>query len=93
MNEQEMSKNPVLREYAVQNLNQDPMLPFSDISFDYVLCVVSIDYLVKPREVLQEALRVLKPGGKLVLSFSNRCFPSKVRCKPPAMCICSCHFC
>ena len=45
--------------------------------FDAVTCVVSVDYLIKPLEVFKEVNRVLKPGGKFILSQSNRCFPSK----------------
>ena len=41
----------------------DPALPFPDDSFDAVLCCVSIDYLIRPVEVLAEAARVLRPGG------------------------------
>lgn len=33
--------------------------------------------LSKPIEVFQEMHRVLKPGGKAIMSFSNRCFPTK----------------
>ena len=28
-------------------------------------------------EVMQEVARVLRPGGRLVCTFSNRCFPTK----------------
>ena len=38
---------------------------------------VSVDYLSKPVEVFKEMHRVLKPGGKAIMSFSNRCFPTK----------------
>ena len=38
---------------------------------------MSIDYLVRPVEVLREVARVLRPGGLVVLTFSNRCFPTK----------------
>jgi SAM-dependent methyltransferase len=41
------------------------------------LRAVSIDYLTRPVAVLLEASRVLKPGGALVCTFSNRCFPTK----------------
>ncbi|CAM9889048.1 unnamed protein product, partial [Phaeothamnion confervicola] len=37
-----------------------------------------IDYLNKPVEVLKDVGRVLRPGGKVILSMSNRlCFPTK----------------
>ncbi len=42
-----------------------------------MLCCVSIDYLIHPVEVLREAARVLRPDGVVVLTFSNRCFPTK----------------
>jgi ubiquinone/menaquinone biosynthesis C-methylase UbiE len=38
---------------------------------------VSIDYLIHPVAVLGEVARVLAPGGVVVLTFSNRCFPTK----------------
>lgn len=60
-----------------RNLNNDPTLPYADGKFDVVTCVVSIDYLIHPIEVLKEVHRVLRPGGKVIISQSNRCFPSK----------------
>ncbi len=77
MNAVELQANPAADEVVVQDLNIDPRLPFEDASFDAVVCCVSIDYLIRPVEVLREAARVLRPGGVVVLSFSNRCFPSK----------------
>lgn len=63
--------------YEQKDLNVDPKLPYEDNSFDVVTCVVSIDYLIDPIKVLKEVHRVLRPGGKAILSQSNRCFPSK----------------
>jgi SAM-dependent methyltransferase len=77
MNKLELSQNPVLQDYFVQNLNENPILPLEDQSFDIVLNTVSIQYLQRPVEVLQEVHRVLKPGGLVVISFSNRMFPTK----------------
>merc|ERR1712086_543785 len=64
-------------EYVAKNLNVDPTLPYGDNEFDFVTNVVSVDYLNKPQEVFKEMHRVLKPGGVAIMSFSNRCFPSK----------------
>jgi SAM-dependent methyltransferase len=77
MNGDELDANAQATERVVQDLNRDPVLPFPDGSFDAALCCVSIDYLVRPVEVLAEAARVLRPGGVLALTFSNRLFPTK----------------
>lgn len=77
MNAAELAANPMATERVVRDLNTDPTLPFANNRFDAVLCCVSVDYLVRPVEVLAEAARVLRPGGALVLTFSNRCFPTK----------------
>jgi SAM-dependent methyltransferase len=77
MNEYELSQNPQLTSYDVKDLNEDPTFPYDDESFDKVTCVVSIDYLNKPREIFSEIGRVLRPGGECIISMSNRCFPTK----------------
>ena len=78
MNARELEANTQLTEWVQADLNREPKLPFDDASFDNILCVVSIDYLIRPREVVSEFHRVLRPGGRVLLSFSNRCFPTKV---------------
>jgi len=55
----------------------DPKLPYEDNSFDVITNAVSVDYLAKPMEVFKEMHRVLRPGGQAIMSFSNRCFPTK----------------
>ncbi len=77
MNALELKANDQLNDFEPKNLNIEPKLPYPDESFDVVTCVVSIDYLISPIEVLKEVHRILKPGGKVILSQSNRCFPSK----------------
>lgn len=78
MNEKELAANEQLTEYNVQDLNKNPSLSqFEDSSFDVICNVVSVDYLTKPREIFQEMHRILRPNGVALMSFSNRCFPSK----------------
>lgn len=77
MNEAEMHENPQLNEVVRHDLNLDPTLPFDDGSFDAALCCVSIQYMTRPVEVLKEVARTLKPGAPFIITFSNRCFPTK----------------
>ncbi|GAB3225958.1 class I SAM-dependent methyltransferase [Hymenobacter seoulensis] len=77
MNAEELAANPRLTSAVVQDLNQQPALPFSTNSFDGAAICVSIDYLTQPVQVLQELARVLRPQAPLVITFSNRCFPTK----------------
>jgi len=78
MNEQELAANDLLSERLVQDLNLDPRLPLPDQAFDAAICTVSVEYLTKPAEVFAEVCRLLRPGGRFVVSFSNRWFPPKV---------------
>mmetsp|Transcript_33083 Transcript_33083/g.54634 ORF Transcript_33083/g.54634 Transcript_33083/m.54634 type:complete len:297 (-) Transcript_33083:111-1001(-) len=77
MNEKELSSNPSLTEFTVRDLNDSPKLPYDDASFSVVLCQLSIDYLTRPLEVLKEVGRVLQPGGRVYVLFSNRLFIQK----------------
>ena len=77
MNARELDANGRLTERVVRDLNTNPTLPFADNSFDAVTLVVSVDYLTKPVEVLKEARRVLRRGGKIIISQSNRLFMTK----------------
>jgi SAM-dependent methyltransferase len=66
-----------LTEYAVADLNERPVLPYNDTSFDAVVCALSIDYLTQPLAVLREVSRVLRPGGSAAIVFSDRLFLTK----------------
>lgn len=77
LNAAELARNPRLTRSFVQDLNTNPFLPLEDASFDAVLCCVSVQYQQRPVEVWREAWRTARPGGRAVLTFSNRCFPSK----------------
>lgn len=78
MNAAELAANPRLTTQIVQNLNRDPVLPFDTASFDGACICVSVDYLTQPVRVLREVGRVLRASAPLVITFSNRCFPTKV---------------
>lgn len=78
MNERELAANRQAAALVVRDLNVDPTLPFEDESFDDATCCVSVDYLIRPVKVFAEVARVLRPGGRFVVTFSNRCFPDKV---------------
>jgi SAM-dependent methyltransferase len=78
LNKAEMKKNPLLNSRLVHDLNETGHLPFRNNMFDIVVCSLSIEYLTRPQEIITEISRVLVPGGRLLISFSNRWFPQKV---------------
>lgn len=82
MNLAELEKNLLLKgaqRSIVQDLNTNPNirtgLPAEDL--DAATCVVSIDYLTNPKEVLHSLRAATKKGGFVHLVVSNRCFPTK----------------
>ena len=56
-------------EYAVASADT---LPFKDESFDAVLCLETIEHLPKPRPAAKEMMRVLKPGGLVMITTPAR---------------------
>jgi SAM-dependent methyltransferase len=77
MNAEELAANPRLSRRFVQDLNVNPALEFGNREFDGACLCVSVQYLQRPVDVFREVGRVLRPGAPLVVSFSNRCFPTK----------------
>lgn len=43
-------------------------LPFADQTFDGVTCLESLEFFPSPRAALEEMVRVLKPGGSLIVT-------------------------
>ncbi len=74
---EELNRNPRLSRRFVQDLNRNPILPLEADSCDAALCCVGVQYLQRPLEVFAEILRVLRPDAPFIVSFSNRCFPTK----------------
>ena len=77
MNTDELAANPRLDDHFVQDLNQDPSLRLADHCLDAACLCVSVQYLQRPVSVFRELARVLRPGAPVVVTFSNRCFPTK----------------
>jgi SAM-dependent methyltransferase len=77
MNREELTANPRLDDSLIRDLNADQSLPFPEDAFDAVTIAVSVQYLQYPEAVFEDLARVLASGGVLVVSFSNRMFPTK----------------
>ena len=77
LNAEELAANPRLKESFVQNLNVQQKLPLETNAFDAALFCVGVQYLQHPHEAFTEVARVLRPDAPFIISFSNRCFPTK----------------
>ena len=77
LNKAELDANDRLEEWFCQDLNAEQDLPLADDAFDMVLCALSVQYLQYPAAVFSEFARVLDDDGVLVVSFTNRMFPTK----------------
>jgi len=77
LNERELQANPRLSRHWVQNLNINQHLPLDDASVDAALVVAGWQYLQQPEAIAAELLRVVRPGGALIIAFSNRMFAQK----------------
>lgn len=77
MNAEELAANTRLSLWFVQDLNLEPVLPLADDSCDGACLCVSVQYLQRPVDVFRDVVRVLRSGAPFVVSFSNRCFPTK----------------
>ena len=53
---------------AVNIVSDITDIPVSDSSFDIVLCTEVLEHVPDPRAAINEMVRVLKPGGKLIVT-------------------------
>jgi len=62
------------------NLNAGTLLPFPDQLFDIVVCNDILEHLIEPLSVLQEAVRVLRDNGTIVINVPNHFYwPMRLR--------------
>lgn len=75
-----MDKNPALTKSFVTNLNDvipengmksEELRAMGTNKFDVILMANTIDFLTNPREVFRSAWFLLKPGGTMIVPFTN----------------------
>ena len=78
LNREELSRNGAFQgNFFVRNFNENPTIDAPDQTFDMVSMCVSIQYMQRAEELFKEIFRVLKPGGVVIISYSNRMFYEK----------------
>lgn len=66
----DVTRHPGLdRDIELHILDATETFPFPDKTFDFVYCSSVIEHLHDPTVLLPESTRVLRPGGKILLSF------------------------
>ncbi len=53
------------------NADMTARLPFPDAGFDAAACLEGIEHMVDPLHLLSELMRVVRPGGRVVISTPN----------------------
>lgn len=56
------------RKIKLVNHNLNEPLPFKDAEFDFVVSLANLEHLEDPQKNINEIYRVLRPGGRLVLT-------------------------
>jgi ubiquinone/menaquinone biosynthesis C-methylase UbiE len=72
LNRQELQLNPICAHLVNLNVNTIEKLPYATNSFDAILLHAAIEYITNPKKVFAEIRRVLKTGGKIIISSNQR---------------------
>jgi SAM-dependent methyltransferase len=79
LNPLELDANPICTQKYQINVNHSNALDiFNDCEFDAVLIHAAIEYATQPDHLMLQIARILKPGGRIIISFSNRSVTAKV---------------
>ncbi len=62
---------PAARDVPCVAADMEGRLPFDDATFDRVACLEGIEHVVDRHKTLRELRRVLRPGGKLLITTPN----------------------
>lgn len=63
--------NAIDKGYKALIIGEGLSLPLTDSLFDIVICTEVVEHVVEVRQLIKEINRVLKEGGKLILSTPN----------------------
>ena len=77
LNDAEMEQNLSCNLKFNIDVNSMTSLPFHSAQFDTLLIHAAIEYVINPELLFAEIKRVLKPSGRVIISFSNRSIPEK----------------
>lgn len=65
-------------DYVYADMNST--LPFDDDAFDCAVCMEGIEHLIDPNNLIAELIRVVRPGGRVIISTPNvQNFYSRIR--------------
>lgn len=70
INEKALQENHRLTKRIIQDIHKKTHLPLKENTVDYVCLCGVVEYLRTPLETLQECFRILKPAGRIIISFS-----------------------
>ena len=69
----DLTMPPKRNDVKICNMNKDS-IPYSDNTFDKIICKQVIEYIYNPMNMLNEFHRILKSGGILELTSPNESF-------------------
>ena len=71
--------DPLIKKNLIKDLSQNEnilllnkaivkRIPLSSLTVDYITAFAFLEHIENPKDIIKEALRILKPGGKIILT-------------------------